>query len=214
MVIWHCLMTRWHRICSNPPRWRTWPTSGPMAHPVWCPIWFHWNGHELVVGSPPAAPKLKALQVGSSGGSEQLQTAAPGPTKYCIFAGPPRLIRVEGVAPEYEIAARHYLGEEAWSGMDRSGEIHERPHGPRKDHADLRISLSDFETLLPQCGRSDDGGRLDKHLEPRAGVSDPQHALSGTEGLAGDFTPSASTRRYVISWTSFHRLKFVQAIIR
>ena len=25
------------------------------------PIWFHWNGSELVMGTPPKAPKLKAL---------------------------------------------------------------------------------------------------------------------------------------------------------
>src|SRR5438876_12055806 len=25
------------------------------------PIWFHWNGRELVLGTPPKAPKLRAL---------------------------------------------------------------------------------------------------------------------------------------------------------
>jgi nitroimidazol reductase NimA-like FMN-containing flavoprotein (pyridoxamine 5'-phosphate oxidase superfamily) len=25
------------------------------------PIWFHWNGTEFVMGTPPKAPKLKAL---------------------------------------------------------------------------------------------------------------------------------------------------------
>jgi len=25
------------------------------------PIWFHWNGRELVMATPPKAPKLKAL---------------------------------------------------------------------------------------------------------------------------------------------------------
>src|SRR5258708_16661192 len=25
------------------------------------PIWFHWNGREIVMASPPKAPKLKAL---------------------------------------------------------------------------------------------------------------------------------------------------------
>ena len=25
------------------------------------PIWFHWNGREFVLGTPPKAPKLKAL---------------------------------------------------------------------------------------------------------------------------------------------------------
>src|SRR3990172_12557478 len=26
------------------------------------PIWFHWDGREFVLGSPPRAPKLKALR--------------------------------------------------------------------------------------------------------------------------------------------------------
>ena len=25
------------------------------------PIWFHWNGSEFILGTPPRAPKLKAL---------------------------------------------------------------------------------------------------------------------------------------------------------
>ena len=25
------------------------------------PIWYHWNGNEFVLGTPPKAPKLKAL---------------------------------------------------------------------------------------------------------------------------------------------------------
>ena len=27
------------------------------------PIWFHWTGQEFVMGSPPKAPKLKALKL-------------------------------------------------------------------------------------------------------------------------------------------------------
>jgi hypothetical protein len=30
------------------------------------PIWFHWTGEEVVLGSPPGAPKLKALAANSA----------------------------------------------------------------------------------------------------------------------------------------------------
>src|SRR5262245_33904799 len=29
------------------------------------PIWFHWNGSEVVLGTPPDAPKMKVLQDGA-----------------------------------------------------------------------------------------------------------------------------------------------------
>jgi hypothetical protein len=39
------------------------------------PIWFHWTGEEFVLGSPPGAPKLKAL-------------ASEGPTGPWVSIGP------------------------------------------------------------------------------------------------------------------------------
>src|SRR6516165_5231734 len=35
----------------------TWTDGTPRV----VPIWFHWNGSEIVLGTPPRAPKLKAL---------------------------------------------------------------------------------------------------------------------------------------------------------
>jgi nitroimidazol reductase NimA-like FMN-containing flavoprotein (pyridoxamine 5'-phosphate oxidase superfamily) len=34
---------------------------GTDGTPRVIPIWFHWNGAEFVLGTPPKAPKLKAL---------------------------------------------------------------------------------------------------------------------------------------------------------
>ena len=34
---------------------------GTDGSPRVVPIWFHWNGREIVMASPPNAPKLKAL---------------------------------------------------------------------------------------------------------------------------------------------------------
>src|SRR5215213_10054453 len=37
----------------------TWPDGTPRV----VPIWFHWTGEEVVMGGPPDAPKMHALQV-------------------------------------------------------------------------------------------------------------------------------------------------------
>jgi nitroimidazol reductase NimA-like FMN-containing flavoprotein (pyridoxamine 5'-phosphate oxidase superfamily) len=42
----------------NPARLAyTWTDGSPRV----VPIWFHWTGEQFVLGSPPKAPKLKAL---------------------------------------------------------------------------------------------------------------------------------------------------------
>ncbi len=35
----------------------TWPDGTPRV----VPIWFHWNGHAVTLGTPVRAPKLRAL---------------------------------------------------------------------------------------------------------------------------------------------------------
>ncbi len=35
----------------------TWTDGSPRV----LPIWFHWDGRQIVLGTPPAAPKMKAL---------------------------------------------------------------------------------------------------------------------------------------------------------
>ena len=43
---------------ANPARLAySWMDGSPRV----VPIWFHWNGDQLVLGSPSKAPKLKAL---------------------------------------------------------------------------------------------------------------------------------------------------------
>lgn len=79
------------------------------------PIWFHWNGKELVLGTPPKAPKLKALAK-----NPKVSLTIDGnefPHKVLLVRGTARLETVEGVAPEYALAAERYFGPEqgrAW----------------------------------------------------------------------------------------------------
>src|ERR1700757_3686716 len=72
------------------------------------PIWFHWNGRELVMGTPPNAPKLKALaknpKVALTIDDNQF------PNKALLVRGTTRLETVKGVVPEYALAAERYFG--------------------------------------------------------------------------------------------------------
>lgn len=79
------------------------------------PIWFHWTGSEIVLGTPPNAPKVKSLKknpkVAITIDDNQF------PHKVLLIRGTARLEDVAGVVPEYAMAAERYFGKEqgaAW----------------------------------------------------------------------------------------------------
>src|SRR5690349_12360990 len=79
------------------------------------PIWFHWNGSEFVMGTPPKAPKLKALAKNPKVALTIDDNTFPH--KVLLIRGTARLVPVDGVAPEYASAADRYFGAEqgkAW----------------------------------------------------------------------------------------------------
>ena len=71
------------------------------------PIWFHWNGRELVMGTPSKAPKLKALaknpKVSLTIDNNEF------PHAVLLVRGTARLEPVEGIVPEYAAAADRYF---------------------------------------------------------------------------------------------------------
>jgi Pyridoxamine 5'-phosphate oxidase len=79
------------------------------------PIWFHWNGKEFIMGTPPKAPKLKALAK-----NPKVSLTIDGnefPHKVLLVRGKARLETVQGMVPEYALAAERYFGPEqgrAW----------------------------------------------------------------------------------------------------
>ncbi|MGC2186103.1 MAG: pyridoxamine 5'-phosphate oxidase family protein [Terriglobales bacterium] len=85
------------------------------------PIWFHWNGREIVMGTPPKAPKLKALTR-----NPKVSLTIDGndfPNKVLLIRGTARLETVEGIVPEYLAAAERYFDRElreAWLGQLRT----------------------------------------------------------------------------------------------
>ncbi|HLV85795.1 MAG TPA: pyridoxamine 5'-phosphate oxidase family protein [Candidatus Sulfotelmatobacter sp.] len=79
------------------------------------PIWFHWNGKEIVMATPPKAPKLKAL----SKNPKVALTIDDNtfPHKVLLIRGTARLEPVDGIVTEYAMAADRYFGPEqgkAW----------------------------------------------------------------------------------------------------
>lgn len=83
-----------------------WPDGTPRV----IPIWFHWNGKELVLGTPLKAPKLKALAPGSK--VAVTIDDDTWPYKVLQIRGTVQIDTVKGVIPEYELAAERYFGAE------------------------------------------------------------------------------------------------------
>ncbi len=79
------------------------------------PIWFHWNGSEIVMGTPPKAPKLKALAKNPKVSLTIDDNVFPH--KVLLVRGTARLEPLTGIVPEYAMAAERYFGPEqgkAW----------------------------------------------------------------------------------------------------
>ena len=71
------------------------------------PIWFHWNGREIVMATPPKAPKLKALTKNPKVSLTIDDNTFPH--KVLLIRGSARLEPVDGIAPEYVAAAGRYF---------------------------------------------------------------------------------------------------------
>jgi hypothetical protein len=91
---------------------------GTDGGPRVIPIWFHWNGRDLVMATPPKAPKLKALKKNPKVSLTIDDNTFPH--KVLLVRGTARLEPVDGIVPEYIAAADRYFGPEqgkAWVGQ-------------------------------------------------------------------------------------------------
>ena len=78
------------------------------------PIWFHWNGSEVVMASPSIAPKGSVLH---SGDPVAVTIDDPAwPYSALLIRGSVQVDEVDGVATEYREAAVRYIGEEQGNG--------------------------------------------------------------------------------------------------
>ena len=112
------------------------------------PIWFHWTGTEFVLGTPPKAPKLKAL-------AKDPRVALTiddnnFPHKVLMVRGTARLEPLNGIVPEYATAAERYFGPDqgkAW--VAQLGQM--VPSMVRITITPDWVGLLDFQTRFPSA---------------------------------------------------------------
>jgi Pyridoxamine 5'-phosphate oxidase len=112
------------------------------------PIWFHWDGTEFVLASPPKAPKLKAL----ARNPKVALTIDDNnfPHKVLLVRGTAHLTSVNGVVPEYAAAAERYFGrEQAKSWVSQLRAI--TPTMVRIAIAPEWVGVLDFQTRFPSA---------------------------------------------------------------
>jgi Pyridoxamine 5'-phosphate oxidase len=112
------------------------------------PIWFHWTGNEVVVGSPLSAPKVDVI-------SDQAKVALTidsnsWPYRALSIRGTARVQIVDGVVPEYAAAAERYFGAE----QGRIWVEQVRAMCPQMARISIRpewVGFLDFETRFPSA---------------------------------------------------------------
>lgn len=112
------------------------------------PIWFHWTGQEIVLCTPPDAPKMKVLAHDAPVALTIDYEAWPA--RMLLIRGKAHTTLVEGEVPEYPAMTKKYLGEEgsqAWRAqyaqmMPRSMRIAVQPEW---------VGLVDVETRFPSA---------------------------------------------------------------
>jgi PPOX class probable F420-dependent enzyme len=75
------------------------------------PVWFHWDGRQIVIGTPPNAPKVKALSANPA--VSVTIDEAEWPYKVLLVRGTAELTVRDRVSEEYESSAARYMGPEA-----------------------------------------------------------------------------------------------------
>jgi pyridoxamine 5'-phosphate oxidase-like protein len=111
------------------------------------PIWFSWTGEAIVFGTPPRAPKLKALQQRVDV-AVTIDDAGAWPYKALLVRGDATVELLDDVVPEYAQAAERYFGAEqgeAWVTQLRGQPMARVAVTPKW------AAVLDFETRFPSA---------------------------------------------------------------
>jgi hypothetical protein len=112
------------------------------------PIGFHWNGEDLVLGTPMDAPKLKVLRDGQP--VAVCIDTDEMPYKVLEIRGTVRLDVVDGIGPEYRAMTMRTQGEEAGGAWLTALE----PICPQMTRIFVHpawVAVLDFETRFPSA---------------------------------------------------------------
>jgi hypothetical protein len=121
-----------------------WPDGSPRV----VPVWFHWTGHEFVVATPPKAPKLKALAKNPKVALTIDDNTFPH--KVLLVRGMASVELMDGIVPEYQLAARRYFGESQGAAWIE----HVRGILPKMARISIRpewVGVLDFQSRFPSA---------------------------------------------------------------
>jgi hypothetical protein len=117
------------------------------------PTWFHWTGEELVMPTFVSAPHVRhaAARLRALHANPEVAVTIDTedfPPQVLLLRGRVSLTEVDGVVPEYALAARRYLGEDAGGAYlaqidqpaTRMARIAVRPRW---------VGIVDFQTRMP-----------------------------------------------------------------
>ena len=121
----------------------TWTDGTPRCSP----IWFHWNGSEIVMVSPAGAPKGIALHSGDSV-AVTIDDSSSWPYKVLLLRGTATVEMYDDVVPEYEQSANRYLGPE--QGAALLSQMRGQPMA-RVGVRPTWAAVLDFETRFPSA---------------------------------------------------------------
>jgi Pyridoxamine 5'-phosphate oxidase len=121
----------------------TWDDGTPRV----VPIWFTWTGEVIVFGTPPKAPKLKALRQRKDV-AVTIDDASVWPYKALLVRGTATVDVLDDVAPEYAQAANRYFGAE--QGAAWLSQLKGQPMA-RVAVTPTWVAVIDFETRLPSA---------------------------------------------------------------
>ncbi len=111
------------------------------------PINFHWDGTDIVLGTPPDAPKVKVID-----GTKVALTIDGDtmPYKVLYIRGTAHVTIVNGIVPEYALSAKRYMGEAGAQAWLKQIE----PISPKMARIAIRpewVGILDFETRFPSA---------------------------------------------------------------
>ena len=122
----------------------TWRDGTPRV----IPIWFHWDGETIVLGSPPNAPKVDVLPTNSK--VALTIDRDEWPYHALLIRGTADVETVEDVTPEYAASAERYFGEE--QGREWVEGIRQMsPQMARISVWPEWVSILDFERRFPSA---------------------------------------------------------------
>ena len=119
------------------------------------PIGFHWDGKQIVLGTPPAAPKLKVID-----GAKVALTIDQSdvlPYKVLYIRGTAHVTIVDGIVPEYKLMCMRVMGPEGGAAWLKQIE----PMSPKMARVAITpewVGVLDFETRFPSAIEKAMGG--------------------------------------------------------